>query len=76
MSSLLYFLEIAREAALLAERLIQVCYQVIDIFYANRQADQRIADAKLRPFRRRHTRVRHDRRMIDEALDATQTFGK
>jgi hypothetical protein len=57
-----------------AKRAIQVGNQVIDILDADGQPDQRVADAELRPLFGRDTGVRHDRRVIDETLNAPEAF--
>ena len=58
------------------ERELQIVDQIAHIFDANRQPNQRIADAERFAFFLRHGRMRHERRMIDQAFDAAQTFGQ
>ena len=50
--------------------------QILDIFDADGQPDQPVADAEPLAIRRRHRRVRHDRRMLDQAFDAAERFGE
>ena len=58
------------------ERLREVGSQVVDGFDSHRQPHQRIADAEARALLGRNRRVRHDRRVLDETLDAAQAFGE
>src|SRR5210317_589918 len=64
------------KCCLLLEGLIQVGFQVFDILNADRQANQRIAYAQLCPFRRWHARMRHYRRVINQALYTAEALGK
>lgn len=58
-----------------AQRLIEIIDEIIQRFYADRQSYQLIVDAKSRTFFFRNAGVRHDGRMIDEALHPAQTLG-
>ena len=57
-----------------AERPVEISNQIIRVFDTDRQAHQRIADPRRPPLLRRDRRVRHDRRMLDQAVGASETF--
>ena len=65
---------LARRGVPLSQGLRQVGDQVVDVFDADGQPYKGVVDAELGALRLRHTGMRHDCRMIDEALDATETF--
>lgn len=56
------------------QRILQIAPQILDMFYPDREPHQCIADAQQRALRGRNRRMRHDGRMLDQALDPAQTF--
>src|SRR5690606_32175215 len=56
------------------ERILQVSDQVLDVLDTDRQADQRVVDTERLALLGRNRRMRHQARMVDETLDAAQTF--
>ena len=58
------------------ERALEIALEVRDVLDADRQPHEVVADAELRPLIRRNRGVRHDRRMLDQALDAAQALGE
>src|SRR5262245_29782098 len=59
-----------------SERRLELRDQIVHVFDADRQADEPIADAKIRAHLRWQRRMGHDGRVLDEALDATETLGE
>jgi hypothetical protein len=57
-----------------AERPVEISNQIIRVLDTDRQAHQRIADPRRPPLLRRDRRVRRDRRMLDQAVGASETF--
>src|SRR5258706_6095798 len=60
----------------LIERMPELGDQVLHVFDSDGQAHQAIADAKARAHVLGQRSVRHDRRMLDQALDATEALGE
>ena len=60
----------------LGERLLQIGLEVRQVLDPDGEPDQRIADADVGAHLGRHRGVRHDRRMLDQALDAAQALGQ
>ena len=60
----------------LVERLRQIGQQVLDVLDAARQAHERVIDTESRSLVGRHRGVRHDGRVLDEALDTAETLGQ
>src|SRR5437868_2718054 len=60
----------------LIESMLQLGDQVLDVLDADRKADQSIADAEARAHVLRQRRMRHDRRVLDQALDAAEALGQ
>src|SRR5438105_7912176 len=58
------------------ERLVQVGDEVVDVFHADGQADERIADSDAGPFGVRDRRVRHQRRKLGKRLDGAERLGQ
>src|SRR5690606_16404930 len=59
-----------------AEGVVEVRDQVPYILDADREPDEAVADAQHRPRLRRHGGMRHDGRVVHEALHAAQAFGE
>ena len=59
----------------LAQRLLQILDQIVRILDPDRQANQRIVDAERLALLGRNRGMRHQARMIDQALDAAEAFG-
>src|SRR5947208_2624262 len=53
---------------------LQIVDQITEIFNADGDSNERIANAERLAFFFRHGCVSHQRRMIDQAFDAAQTF--
>ena len=53
---------------------LQIVDQIAHIFHTDRQPNERIGDPKLLAFFLRNRAMRHERGMIDQALDAAQAF--
>src|SRR6185503_16172340 len=60
----------------LLERVVQLGDQVVDALDADRQAHQAVVDAQAGAHVLGQRRVRHDRRVLDQALDAAQALGE
>src|SRR5262249_32300543 len=58
------------------QRLLQVREQILFFFDAHRQTDQAVVDANLGAPLGGQTGVGHQRRQLDQALDAAQRFGE
>src|SRR5438876_6829284 len=56
------------------ERGLQIVDQIAHVLNPDGKPDERIGDAKRFALLFRHGRVCHERRMIDQAFDTTQTF--
>ena len=61
--------------ARLRQRLLEIGDQILDVLNAHRESDQRVVDAERSALIGGHRSVRHDPRMIDQALDAAETLG-
>src|SRR5438105_12886340 len=61
---------------ILCEGIFELREQVVDALDPDRQADQPVVDAELRAVLRRDGGVRHDRRQLDQALDAAEALGQ
>ena len=59
-----------------SERLFQVGDQILHVLDAHREAHQAVVDAQCRALVGRNRGVRHQRRMLDQAFDASQAFGQ
>src|SRR5581483_5950413 len=59
-----------------AERSLQIPEEVLRVLDSHRQADEPIADAELGPHGSRKGGMRHERGMLDQALDPTQALGE
>src|SRR5207248_4468816 len=55
---------------------LEVLHQIAQIFDANREPDERIADADRFALFFWHRRMRHESWMIDQAFDAAEAFGQ
>src|SRR5688572_3750402 len=60
----------------LLQRVLELGDEIVDAFDADRQTHQAIVDAEARANLLRQRGVRHDRRVLDQALDAAQAFGE
>src|SRR5204862_91989 len=60
----------------LLERVFQLGDEVVDVLDADRQAHQAFVDAELGAHVLGQRGVGHDRRVLDEALDAAQALGE
>src|SRR5215470_8541613 len=60
----------------LIQRVLQLGDEIVDVFDADGEPHQAVADAEARAHVLRQRRMRHDRRMLDEALHAAQAFGE
>src|SRR5437868_2983296 len=60
----------------LIERMLELGDQVLDILDAHREAHQPVADAEPGAHVLGQRGVRHDRRMLDQALDAAEALGE
>src|SRR5215471_8666989 len=58
------------------ERLREIGDEVGLVLDADGEADEAVADAERRARFRRYRSVRHDRRMLDQALDAAEALGQ
>ncbi len=65
-----------RAAYRCGQGLRQVRSQILHILNPHRQPHQPIANAQLRPRRRRDAGMGHDRRVFDQAFHASQAFGQ
>src|SRR5579883_403983 len=66
----------ARRPAPLSQRLVEIGEEVVEILDADRQADERVADAQRLALLGRQRGMRHDGGMLDQALDAAETLGQ
>src|SRR5205807_534449 len=62
----------ARATSDAVERLEQIFHQVLPVLDSDAEADEAVLDAEHAPRLRRNRGVRHDRRMLDQALDAAE----
>ena len=53
---------------------LKIVNQIADIFHPDRKPNKRIGDAERFAFLFWHRGVRHERGMVDQTLDAAQTF--
>src|SRR3954464_8728460 len=60
----------------LIESMLQLGDQVLDVLDADRKPHQSIADAKARAHVLGQRGMRHDRRVLDQALDAAEALGE
>src|SRR5712691_4138946 len=65
-----------KKAMVLLERVFQLGEEVVDVFDADRQAHQALVDAELGAHVLGQRGVGHDRRVLDQALDAAQALGE
>src|SRR5207302_8563218 len=66
----------AKKAMVLLERVFKLGEEVVDVLDADRQAHQALVDAELGAHVLGQRGVGHDRRVLDQALDAAQALGE
>ena len=65
-----------RRLARRVERALEIGLQIGEVLDADRKPDEAVDDAEFRAVLRRHARVRHDRRMLDQRFDTAERFGE
>src|ERR1700739_3689014 len=65
-----------QESADALKRAVQVALQVVHVLDAHRQPHERVANAESLALFGRNRRMRHDGRVLDQALDPAQAFGQ